>query len=114
STTVDPIPPPPAQADLRLNATDTPDPATAGSAVTDTFTVTNDGDAGATNISLTDTIPGGASFGSATPSQGSCSRSGSLLTCLLGGLSAGGSATVDVILTPGSAGTLDNSGDVSA
>ena len=64
------------------------------------LTVVNNGPSGAVQAIVTDTIPAtGATFKSATPSQGSCAApSGSIITCNLGAIPAGSSATIAVTL----------------
>ena len=46
--------------------------------------VHNAGPSSATGVQLTDTLPAGVTFDSATPSQGSCSESSGTVTCALG------------------------------
>src|SRR5206468_9717651 len=60
-------------ADVSVSATASPNPALAGTNVTFTATVQNLGPSTATNVTLTDTVPAGASFVSVSPSQGTCS-----------------------------------------
>ena len=92
-------------ADLTLSMTATPANPTAGSNVTFATTVTNNGPATATNVVVTDTPPAGATFGSAASTSGSCSGTGPI-TCSVGTLANGASATITVIVqlpaTPGS------------
>ena len=60
-----------------------------------TLTVANAGPDQATNVIVTDTLPTGVTFISATPSQGSCSGT-STITCTLGTIASGGSATISL------------------
>ena len=90
TTTVDPA------ADLSLTKTDSPDPVLAGQLLTYTLTVTNAGPSSATGVSVTDTLPAGVTFDSATPSQGTCSQSSGTVTCALGTIANGASATVAI------------------
>ncbi len=53
--------------DLRLTKSDQPDPVTPGNDVTYTLVVTNDGPSVAQGIQVTDTLPAGVTFRSATP-----------------------------------------------
>jgi uncharacterized repeat protein (TIGR01451 family) len=71
-----------------------------GSDVTYQITVTNNGPAPAAQVILTDTLPAsGASFKSATSSKGACTAPFGLpVTCNLGALNAGTSATVTIVL----------------
>ncbi len=49
-------------ADLQLSKTDTPDPVTAGSNLSYTLTLTNNGPSNAANATFTDTLPAGTTF----------------------------------------------------
>jgi uncharacterized repeat protein (TIGR01451 family) len=101
------------EVDLSVEKTDSPDPVTSGSAVTYTITVTNHGSDDATGVMLTDTLPAGVTFNSATPSQGSCMEAGGLVTCDLGSLANGASATVTITVTPFAVGTIVNTVSVT-
>ncbi|MBI3459898.1 DUF11 domain-containing protein, partial [Candidatus Acetothermia bacterium] len=70
--------------DLAVTKTDSPDPVIAGNNLTYTLTVTNNGPDNAGGVTVTDTLPGGVTFISAVPSQGSCSQSAGVVTCSLG------------------------------
>ena len=61
-----------AAADLVLNHSDTPDPGPAGGIFTYTLRIDNNGPDPATGITLTDLLPPGSQFISATPSTGTC------------------------------------------
>ena len=67
-TTVIPV------ADLSLTKGDSPDPVFVGQLLTYTLAVHNAGPSSATGVQLTDNLPAGVTFDSATASQGSCSR----------------------------------------
>ena len=62
-----------------------------------TVVVTNDGPGAATNVVVTDTLPGGVVPVSAQPTVGSCSRDGATLTCSLGTMVAG--AQEEIVVT---------------
>jgi uncharacterized repeat protein (TIGR01451 family) len=62
------------------------------------ITVTNVGPEAATNVVVTDTIPSGTTFVSATPSQGNCSGT-TTVTCTVGALENGASATINLRVT---------------
>lgn len=78
-----------------------------------TISVKNNGPNSAANVSLVDATPANAIFVSATPSQGSCSGSAQL-SCNLGTLTSGTTATVALVVTPISAGTLVDTAVVAA
>ncbi len=111
STTVNAVPGP--QADLALTKTDSPDPVTAGNNVTYTVTVVNNGPDTATNVLVTDNLPGGVSFVSSSASQGSCSGT-STVTCTLGTINSGASAIVNLVITPTVPATITNSASVTS
>lgn len=90
----------------------TPNPATQYQALTYTATVTNNGTQTATNVSLTDSLPTGADFVSATPNQGFCNGT-AVITCSLGNLASGATATVQITVTPTVTGTLNNTVNVT-
>ena len=83
-------------ADLILTKRHSRHLATAGEGLTYTLTITNDGPADATNVSLTDTLPSVVTFLAAIPSQGSCDESGKTVVCNLGGLAKDATATVTI------------------
>src|SRR5262249_32858855 len=61
---------------------------------------------------ITDTLPSEVTFVSITSTQGSCSST-STITCNLGALAEGASATMTLVVTPTTAGTLSNTASVS-
>ena len=102
----------PATADLLIIKTDAPDPQAAGAPVSYTFAITNNGPAVATNVTVTDTLPAGTTFLSASSG---CSVSAGVLSCLVGTLAPGASTAVGVTLgTPPIAGVLTNVAAVTA
>lgn len=101
-------------ADLAITKTGSPNPATVGQKVTYTVKVTNNGPAAASGVTMTDTLPSSVTFGSASASQGSCSNSAGKVTCSLGSLAVGGSATVTITVTPNTVGTVTNTATVSS
>src|SRR5207253_990497 len=103
-----------ASADLSLQKSDAPDPVLAGQLLTYTLTAQNQGPSSAPGVTVTDTLPAGVSYDSATPTQGSCSQSGGTVTCALGTLASGVSASVDLKVRPQSEGTVTNQASVSS
>jgi uncharacterized repeat protein (TIGR01451 family) len=72
-----------------------------------TITVTNNGPGSATAVTLNDSLPAGMSFGSVTPSQGTCTG-GAVISCDLGDLALGATATITVTVTATATGTFTN------
>lgn len=60
------------------------------------LTVTNKGPDTATNVVMSDPAPAGVQYQSATPSQGTCTVTISLVTCQLGTLTAGQTVTIAI------------------
>ena len=100
-------------ADLDVIKEDGPDPVTVGRQLTYTLTVTNNGPSTATGVTLTDTLPQGVEFTSATPSQGTCIGT-IVVTCDLGNLAVGESSDVSIVVTVNQEGALVNTATVSA
>jgi uncharacterized repeat protein (TIGR01451 family) len=100
-------------ADLAITKVDSADPSRAGRDLTYTITVTNNGPNATTNVTVTDTLPSGLSARSSAASQGSCSGT-TTVTCEIGNLANGASATVTIVVRPQSAGTITNTASVRA
>ena len=97
STTVQP------QADLAVTKSDSPDPVTAGTDLTYTLGVKNNGPQDATNVALSDDLPAGTTFKSiATPSGFSCTTpaagSGGNVACSGSSLADGANATFTLVV----------------
>jgi uncharacterized repeat protein (TIGR01451 family) len=73
-----------------------------------TLTVTNKGPDTATNVQLADPAPSGITYLTANPSKGTCNLSTSLITCSLGTLAAGETATINVTARATAVGTHTN------
>jgi uncharacterized repeat protein (TIGR01451 family) len=79
-----------------------------GSPLTYTIVVTNNGPSTASSVLLTDNLPPGVTFVSATSTRGSCTEASGTVTCSLGYLSSGRTATVTVVITPTRRGAITN------
>jgi uncharacterized repeat protein (TIGR01451 family) len=102
-------------ADVAVTKTDAPDPVRVNGTLTYTLVVRNNGPLAASGVALTDRLPKGAGFGSATTTQGSCGKpSKTSLTCSLGTIASGSSVTVTITIKPTGPGTLTNTATVSA
>jgi uncharacterized repeat protein (TIGR01451 family) len=100
-------------ADLTITKTTTGSAFFAAQTITYNIVVSNAGPDPTGEIVVTDVLPAGASFVSATPSQGSCSGT-TTVTCTLGTLANGGSANITLNVTPAAAGSLSNTAIISA
>src|ERR1700676_2416199 len=99
-------------ADLALTKTAAPNPVPVGANLTYTLTVKNNGPAAATSVTLTDTLPAGVTFVSATPSS-ACTGT-TTITCNLGSLANAATVTVTIIVKPTAIGAITNTAHVTA
>jgi uncharacterized repeat protein (TIGR01451 family) len=99
-------------ADLAIAKADAPDPVRAGRDLTYTLTVTNNGPNPATGVTVSDDLPGELAARSSSASQGSCTGT-TTVTCALGDMASGASATVTIVVRPGSPGEITNTASVS-
>jgi uncharacterized repeat protein (TIGR01451 family) len=90
--TVDPAQSP----SLTLTKSGSPDPVPELNPITYTLDAGNNGTADASNVMVTDNLPAGTTFDSASSTQGSCSFAAPTVTCDLSTLGAGNSATVTI------------------
>ena len=81
-----------------------------GTNVTFTITALNNGPADATNVSVSDALPAGYSFVSATPTVGSWTSP----TWTIGNLANGASATLTVVATVNSTGSYANTATITS
>ena len=98
-------------ADLALSMNAAPNPVVLGAPLTYTLTVTNAGPAAAAGVEVTHSIPVGATLVSATPAQGTCTT-GTAVQCTIGSVASGGSASIVVVMSPGSAGFANSTASV--
>jgi uncharacterized repeat protein (TIGR01451 family) len=108
---------PSGSADLKITKTDSPDPVNVGSTLAYTIQVQNLGPDAASGVTVTDQLPKGVDFVSATATAGQCARKGTKVTCDLGGLPAptinyGAPPTVTITVTPRQIGTISNTASV--
>lgn len=86
---------------------------TPGNVLAYTITVTNTGPGSATSVTVSDPLPGGTTFESASATQGSCSVNAGVVTCSLGTLAGSAGATATVAVRVGAVGTVVNNVTVS-
>jgi uncharacterized repeat protein (TIGR01451 family) len=105
-------------ADLALTNTASPNPVLSGNKLTYTITATNPGGLGASGVTVKDELPAAAHFISASATQGNCAGpggpKGGTVTCSLGNLAGGASATVTITVTVTKPGTLSDTATVTA
>jgi uncharacterized repeat protein (TIGR01451 family) len=101
--------------DLAITKADSPDPVIAGQTLTYILSVVNNGPSDATGVTVTDQLPGGVAFVSATASQGTAVHASGTITATLGNLASGASATVTIVVTvdPSTRGTITNTASVT-
>lgn len=87
----------------------------AGVPITYTLTVTGGGPGPSTGTTVVDHLPAGESLFGSNASQGSCTSSGSpaTVTCALGNLASGASATVTIVAAEANAGQVTNTSTAS-
>jgi uncharacterized repeat protein (TIGR01451 family) len=99
-------------ADLALTKIASQDPVANGLNFNYVIVATNLGPDDATNAVVTDNLPAGLTFVSSAASQGSCSGTSSI-TCALGALARGASATIDLVVTKATGGSVTNTASVN-
>ena len=102
-----------ASADLSIDKSDGADPVTVGTQLSYSIAVANAGPDAATGVTVTDELPNQLDFVSATPTQGACDEKGKKITCDLGTLANGASATIAIKVIPKHAGQIVNTATVS-
>ncbi|HEX7446367.1 MAG TPA: DUF4214 domain-containing protein, partial [Pirellulales bacterium] len=90
-----------------------PATATVGTGFDYTITVINNGSSAASNVTVTDTLPGGLSIGTGSDtSGGAITENGPAFTDVISSLPAGATDTITLHVTPTSAGTITNTAAV--
>jgi uncharacterized repeat protein (TIGR01451 family) len=104
-----------ASADLSVSKSDQFDPVAVGDELAYSIVVSNSGPTAATGVTVTDTLPAGTTFLSATPTQGTCGQAAGVVTCDLGTMSAFSGEFIDLRVTaPGTVGDITNEVTVAA
>jgi len=102
---------PAATANLSLGVSDSPDPVAVGNNLTYALTLNNNGEADASNVVVTATLPANVTFVSAT---NGCLLNSNTVTCTLGQLDNGASCGLSIVVTPTLAGTLNFTASVAS
>lgn len=77
------------------------------------LSVSNLGSGPAPGVTLTDVLPPGTNFSSATPTQGSCTETGGTVTCDLGEITAGATAGATIVVDTLTIGVATNTATVT-
>src|SRR5579884_2397647 len=93
--------------DLAVTKAGSPNPDRLPGDITWTMVVTNNGPDTATGVKVSDPMPSGNTFVSASTTQGACTG-GAILSCSLGTLAAGGKVTITLVTRPSTVGTQTN------
>lgn len=103
----------PGPTDLALTKSDSADPVTEGGTFVYTIQAANTGANDATDVIVTDVLPNQVGYVSATATSGSCTRQKSTVTCNLGTVNAGVTATVTIAVKATKSGTASNTAALS-
>jgi uncharacterized repeat protein (TIGR01451 family) len=101
------------EADVSITKTASAPTVDVGEQLTWTLTVSNAGPATATGAVVTDGVPAQVTIDSATPSQGTCQSAGGQVTCTLGDIAVGATATVTIVATRAAPEAFTNTATVS-
>ncbi len=101
-------------ADLSITKVGTPNPVSKDNTLIYSILVSNSGPAAATNVTVQDLLPASVMYIRSFPSQGVCSEAGGTVTCQLGTIANGGSATISIVVVPKQAGIITNTASVTA
>jgi uncharacterized repeat protein (TIGR01451 family) len=100
--------------DLELSVSASTPTVQIGKNLTFAVSVKNIGANEATNVTVLNPIPQNANFVSVSSSQGSCAQKDGTVTCLIGKLAVLSSATVNLVMTSNTVGTIKNTASVVA
>lgn len=103
-----------ADADLAVDASASTAQATVGTEFTFVADVSNGGPGAASGVELVDDLPNQVDIVAATPSQGSCKEQGSKVTCELGTVEPGGTASLSIRVIANKAGEFVHQATVSS
>lgn len=104
---------PPSNSELSITKSDSVDPIDVGDSITYSIAMTNDGPEAAKSVVVTDNLPAGIVFVSATPDQGNCSHDSGTITCDLGDVADDTTVNISIVGTSNAVGTLTNTVSVA-
>ena len=105
---------PAGSADLSVAMTAAPTPVFVSSGLSYAIQVTNLGPAGATGVTIADTLPAGTTLISATWPAGTCTGT-TALSCAIGNIAAGSTVTITIVVTsPLLPGTISNTASATS
>lgn len=105
------------ESDLAITKADTIDPVTAGTSLGYTLAVSNAGPStDPATVTVTDTLPAGVAYVSATGTGWTCGEAGGVVTCTRAGLAVGGAPNIDLVVAvdPATRGSLSNTATVGS
>jgi len=103
---------PPSVADVIINVSASPEPVLVNNNLAYTITINNNGPDSAEAVTVTDNLPTGTKYVSASASQGTCEGT-TVISCAFGIIGKGNSATATLVVTPVIAGVLNNTASVT-
>ena len=103
----------PTTADVRITKSANPTQTNIGGNIAFTIVVTNGGPASATGVVVTDTLPANVSYVTSTATQGTCTPAGNVVTCSVGTLANGASATITINTQANAPGAANNTATVA-
>lgn len=102
-------------ADIAVALSDAPDPVNTSGTITYTATVTNNSANTSKSVVLSDVLPIGTSYVSATSSKGSCSHTTGTVTCTIGDVSSTDTVIVTIrVSAPASPASLTNTATLTS
>jgi uncharacterized repeat protein (TIGR01451 family) len=96
---------------LSLALSAAPNPVTVGSNLVYSLSISNSGPTVAASVTVTDTLPTGVTFVSASPG---CTFSAGAVVCNLGAMASNSAAALTIVVTPISTGSLTNTATLSS
>jgi uncharacterized repeat protein (TIGR01451 family) len=100
--------------DLVLTKNDSADPVVEDTNFSYTIQVKNQGANDASGVVVTDNLPSQVSYVSSTSTVGSCSQAGKTVTCTMGQVNAGITATITIVVKASKSGTASNTASLAS